>query len=118
MSKSVTKRRETRAFYDAVFTGKTMEEGKAHIAANVPRNKLSRSVMAAFIAKCGTDADKKWLNEVFMKDAYDTVEGRQIYNQRTGKKIFLEHFNITLISQADTYDEFADLRTAATDSQE
>jgi len=111
MNKSVEKRRENRQFYDKIFTGKTREQGIEYIANNVPNNKLSRAVMASFIANCGNEADKIWLNTVFMNQAYNTVDGEQIYVQKAGKKLFLEHINVQLASQKDTFDEFADLRT-------
>lgn len=113
MNKSVEKRRESRQFYDKIFTGKTREQGIEYIANNVPNNKLSRAVMASFIANCGNESDKVWLNTVFMVQAYNVVEGEQIYVQKVGKKLFLEHIGIKLASQKDTFDEFADLRVAA-----
>lgn len=113
MNKAVAKRRENKAFYTTIFTGKTREEGIAYIVNNVPHRKLSRALMASFIGLCGNAADKVWLNQVFMDKAYNVVNGEKIYNQIQGKALFLEHFGIKLASQRETFDEFAELRTPA-----
>lgn len=110
MSLSVAKRRQSRAFYDSIFIGKTKEEGVLYISKNIPYNKVSRSLIAAFIANCGDDADRAWLNKTFFVDAYNVIDGRKVYDQRRGKKLFVEHFGILIESQADTFDEFDGLR--------
>lgn len=112
MNKNVTRRRESKEFYTNIFTGKTKEEGVAYIRDNVPNNKISRALIAAFIAQCCGQEGIKWLNEKFMVEAYDTIDGAKVYNQRVGKRIFLEDFKIVLPTRRDTYDEFAELRIA------